>query len=65
MAAKPPRKDIEMEKRVHFIGSGYESVKNIIVEAETNGEAIDKALEWYNSTDQTFHYMELEVAKCL
>lgn len=48
-------------KRVHFIGSGYESVKFIIVEAETNGEAFRKAEDWYNSTGQTFSYNEMEV----
>ena len=48
-------------KRVHFIGSGYESVKFVIVEAETNGEAIRKAKEWYKTTGQTFEYLEMEV----
>lgn len=48
-------------KRVHFIGSGYESVKFVYVEAETNGEAFRKAEEWYKSTDQTFNYLEMEV----
>lgn len=48
-------------KRVHFIGSGYESVKFVYVEAESNGEAFRKAEEWYKSTGQTFNYLEMEV----
>ena len=47
-------------KRVHFIGHGYESVKFIIVEAETYAEAFAKAEEWYKATGQTFDYMALE-----
>lgn len=50
-------------KRVHFIGSGYESVKSVYVDAETTGEAIDKALAWYNNTKQTFPYVEIECEK--
>ena len=49
-------------KRVHFIGSGYESVKFIYVEAETNGEAFEKAKEWYKATGQTFDYLEMEIS---
>ena len=49
-------------KRVHFIGSGYESVKFICVEAETNGEAFKKAEEWYKTTGQTFKYLEMEIS---
>lgn len=52
-------------KKVHFIGSGYESVKQVIVEAETAGQAIDRALELYTDNGWSFHYCELEVAKCL
>lgn len=48
--------------RVHFIGHGYESVKFVYMEAETNGEAFKKAEEWYKATGQTFDYMELEVS---
>ncbi len=52
-------------KKVFFIGSGYEAVKTVIVKAETNGQAIDKAIEIYNANNWGFHYCELEVAKCL
>ena len=48
-------------KKVHFIGNGYESVRFINVEAETNGEAFRKAEEWYKTTNQTFAYIELEI----
>ena len=47
--------------RVYFIGHGYESVKFIVVEAETNGEAFRKAEEWYKATGQTFDYVILEI----
>lgn len=50
-------------KKVYFLGHGYEVVKFVFVEAETNGEALDKAEEWYKSTGQTFDYVELEVAR--
>lgn len=36
-------------KRVHFIGSGYESVKFVFVDASTDGDAIDKAVEQYTA----------------
>ena len=49
-------------RRVHFIGHGYESVKFIQVEAETNREAFEKAEEWYKASGQTFDYMELEIS---
>lgn len=52
-------------KKVHFIGSGYESIKQVIVEADTNGQAIDKAQELYVSNGWSFNYCELEVARCL
>ena len=55
----------ETHKKVYFIGSGYEAVKTIIVEAETNKQAIDKAIESYNANKWGFHYCEIEVAKCL
>lgn len=48
-------------KRVHFIGSGYESVKSIYVDAETNGDAIDKAINEYEVNGWNFHYNEIEV----
>lgn len=48
-------------KKVYFLGHGYECVKFIIVKAETNGEALEKAEEWYKTTEQTFEYMEMEV----
>lgn len=50
-----------MKKRVHFIGSGYESVKWVMVEAETNGEAIRKAMEEYRRNGWIFHFCEIEV----
>ena len=50
-----------MKKRVHFIGSGYESVKWVMVEAETNGEAIRKAMEEYRINGWTFHFCVIEV----
>lgn len=48
-------------KRVHFIGNGYESVAFVLVEAETNREAIDKAIEMYHRNEWAFHYCEIEV----
>ena len=48
-------------KRVYFIGHGYESVRFIIVEAETNREAFEKAEKWYKTTGQTFDYVEMEI----
>lgn len=55
----------ETHKKVYFIGSGYEAVKTIIVKAETNRQAIDKAIESYNTNKWDFHYCEIEVARCL
>lgn len=55
----------DSHKKVWFIGSGYEAVKTIIVEAKTDREAINKARESYNSNKWNFHYCEIEVAKCL
>lgn len=55
--------EVSKMKRVHFIGSGYESVKFVMVEAETQNEAIDKANEWYKDTKQTFPYNEIECEK--
>lgn len=48
-------------KRVHFIGSGFESVKSVYVDAETNGKAIDTAIQMYNENNWNFHYNEIEV----
>lgn len=50
-------------KRVHFIGSGYESIKFVFVEAETNEEAFRKAKEWYKATGQMFDYLEMEISQ--
>lgn len=61
--SKYSRREIEMRKRVHFIGSGYESVRFVIVDAETNGEAIRRALEEYERNGWDFHYCELEVER--
>lgn len=55
----------EMYKKVHFIGSGYESIKKVIVEATTNGEAIDKAIALYKENGWNFHYNEIVVDRCL
>lgn len=53
-----------MKKRVHFIGSGYESIHSIVVDEETpNSEAFKIAEEWYKSTGQTFKYMEMEIGQ--
>ena len=52
-----------VKRRVHFIGHGYESVRFVIVEADTNLSAIEKAEEWYKATGQTFDFVELEVDK--
>jgi len=50
-------------KRVHFIGSGYESIKYLIVDGEMpNCEAFEFAEEWYKSTGQTFEYMDMEIS---
>ena len=48
-------------KRVHFIGSGYESVKSVYVEAETNKQAIDKAEQLYKDNGWNFKFNEMEV----
>ena len=50
-------------KRVHFIGSGYESVKSVMVDAETPGKAIDKAVEEYKANGWNFKYNEIEVER--
>jgi len=55
----------ETHKKVHFIGSGYEAVKTIVVKAKTNREALDMADGIYNANKWNFHYCEIEVAKCL
>lgn len=49
--------------RVYFIGHGYECVRFVTVEAETNAEAFRKAEEWYKATGQTFDYVELEIGR--
>ena len=41
-------------KKVHFIGSGYETVKIVFVQAETNAEAFEKAESMYDCTGQPF-----------
>lgn len=48
-------------KRVHFIGSGYESIRFVMVKAKTDGEAIEKALKEYARRCWDFEYCELEV----
>jgi hypothetical protein len=48
-------------KRVHFIGSGYESLKSVIVQAETNAEAFEKAESMYDCNGWSFVYCEMEV----
>lgn len=54
-----------MTKKVFFIGSGYECVKFVFVEAETNREAFQKAMELYRESGWNFHYNELEIADFL
>ena len=49
------------KRRVHFLGSGYESVKFVIVNAYTNLEAIEKAIEIYDRMGWSFSYCEIEV----
>lgn len=51
--------------KVYFIGSGYEVVKTIYVNAKTPLEAIEKAENMYISCEWTFHYCDIEVAKTL
>lgn len=55
----------DTHKKVWFIGSGYEAVKTIIVEAKSNREAIGKAIENYDANKWDFHFCEIEVARCL
>lgn len=55
----------DIHKKVWFIGSGYEAVKTIIVEAKTNREAIDRAIENYKANKWNFSFCEIEVARCL
>ena len=50
-------------KRVHFIGSGYESIKWVEVDAETAGEAVEKAVQAYKDNGWDFPYCEIEVEK--
>lgn len=50
-------------KRVHFIGSGYESIKWVYVDAETAGEAVEKAVQEYEDNGWDFPYNEIEVDK--
>lgn len=59
------REQNEKYKKVYFIGSGYEAVMTVTVEASTAGEAIDKAEELYKAEGWDFHYCEIEVARCL
>ena len=54
-----------MTKKVLFIGSGYECVKFVFVEAETNREAFQKAKELYQQNGWSFHYCELEISDFL
>lgn len=45
--------------RVHFLGSGFESIKAIWIEAESDEECWYKAEQWYENT-QDFFYIEME-----
>lgn len=63
--AKEIEQDNKTYKKVFFIGSGYEAVKTIIVKAETNKQAIDKAIEEYKANKWAFAYNEIEVARSL
>lgn len=50
-------------KRVFFIGSGYECVKSVYVEADTPAQAIKAAEKLYKDNGWSFHYNEIEVDK--
>ena len=50
-------------KTVYFIGSGYEAVKTVKVEADTPLEAFERAEQMYADNGWDFHYCELEVDK--
>lgn len=52
-----------MERRVEFIGSGYEVVRFIMVDTPTMAEAYEAAERWYKETGQDFHYCEMEIPK--
>ena len=65
MTAEEIKEQNEKFKKVHFIGSGYESIKWVIVEAQDCGEAIDKAEALYRENGWDFHYCEIEVARCI
>lgn len=55
----------ETHKKVHFIGSGYQSIKWVIVKAETAGEAIREAKKVYDKNGWDFEYCEIEVDRCI
>lgn len=48
-------------KRVHFIGNGGESVKILLVDAETPLQAIELAEQAYEDNGYTFEYCYIEV----
>lgn len=51
--------------KVHFLGSGWESIKWVVVLASTPGMAIDKAEHLYHINGWTFPYMQIEVDRCV
>lgn len=53
------------EYKVHFIGSGWESIKHVIVLASTPRMAIERAEHLYHIKGWTFPYLEMEVDRCL
>lgn len=52
-------------KKVYFIGSGYEVVKQVIVEATDNKSALKEAMKMYHNHKWNFDFCEIEVSKCL
>ena len=53
----------QIMKRVFFIGSGYECVKFVYVEADTPAQAIRAAENLYKDNGWNFPYNEIEVDK--
>lgn len=49
-------------KKVYFIGNGYECVKCVYVEAKTNGEAVGRAIDFYEKNGWTFKYCAIQVS---
>ena len=58
-----PAKEINMSKKVRFIGCGGESVAEVEVIASTNREAFEKAEHIYKEKNWNFHYIEMEIMR--